>query len=158
MADTQRVLDLQVFPRPTWIDNVTCGGMCGAAGGSHCGSLGASACNTEECDEEGKCSAPAADAGIPPVAPEYREVVAMWTADYSSDRAIETSLARLNAALAASGLPLRVTKDTFALFMSQAAPLVALDGQIVFSGMSPTQEQFDRTLASALREHATGRK
>lgn len=152
MPQTPKSLFLEIFPRPAWVENVTCGGMCGTQGASHCGSLGANACNTAECDEEGKCSAPAAAADIPPIPAQYRDLVEVWTADYSDAQAIDTSLARLNEALAASHVPLMVTPDTFALFMSQAAPVVVINGGLAFTGMSPTDEQFARALTSALEK------
>jgi len=62
-------------------------------------------------------------------------------AEYSSDKAVSDTLDALNQVLKESNESLRVTRDNLDMVLTQSAPIIAVDGNIVSTRTVPSADQ-----------------
>lgn len=128
------------FPKPPWIDTVSCDGKpCGSKGGcsSTPGTTGAGNCRSAACGDTASCSF---EDLLAHFALRHRELD-VKIADYSSVGSILRSLDELNDVLAAEGEDLRVSLGNLDLVFSQIAPIVAVNGALAFVGKTPSEPE-----------------
>lgn len=128
------------FPKPPWIDTVSCDGKpCGSKGGcsSAAGTTGAGNCRSEACGDAASCSL---EDLLAHFAQRHHEVE-VKIADYSSLGSILRSLNELNDVLAAEGEDLRVSLENLDLVFSQIAPIVTVNGTLAFVGKTPSEPE-----------------
>lgn len=135
------------FPKPGWVDTVSCDGKpCGSGGG--CGSSPATTtagnCRSEGCGDSTSCDFATM---LTRLAERHPDLVELKVADYSSLGSILRSLDDLNQVLDANGEDLRVSLENLDLVFSQIAPIVAVNNTLAFVGKEPTEEEL---LAAAL--------
>jgi len=164
MTTMRKRTALQAFPKPKWIDTVSCDGKPCASGGKGCGSDPATTqggnCTSGSCGDSRSCDFATVLAAF---AHQHRDTIDVTIADYSSLASILRSLEDLNRILASNGEELRVSVDNLELVFSQIAPIVAIDGTLAFVGKTPTEDELLETVAlygngdhfTALVEQAT---
>ena len=82
------------------------------------------------------------------LASEYADSVETWKADYSTEEARADALERLNRLLEKTGAGLKQEPGNLDTFLTQAAPIVAVDDRIVSIIILPTRVQFESALAA----------
>ena len=123
MAETAAKSTVYFFPKPEWLD-----GGCGPVNCAGCG---------------GSCETPPEetvdlDEVIQDFKAQYGERAEVRVARYDGEAAIQETTEVLNAILEHGGEEIQVNADNFELFMSRAAPLVAINGMFAFIGGAPT--------------------
>ncbi len=123
---TKRIV--QVFSQPDWVSNLSC--------------------SSDDCGCEASCCGPTEnlDDVLARFSANYGDRGEVSMADYSTDSAVSESIDALNRILETSQETFRVKRDNFELFMSQAAPLIVIDGIIAFIRGVPSAEQLARAL------------
>ena len=154
MSEEKRVV--QAFPRPKWIDPVSCDGKpCGGNAGCDSAPSRGGNCQSQACDGSTACDLTAL---LEHASKVHGGKVGVRVADYSSLASIQASLAELNQILEANHEDLRVTLENFELVFSQIAPIVAVDGVLAVVGRTPTEPELLQELgilpiASQSSEH-----
>ena len=124
---------VEIFPKPAWIEEFKMPeGMGGSDGGCACSAAGA--------------KAPSLAEAIDALQLAHPDDVELKIADYSSERSRSEAFAALNRAFEASNQSLRVNEDNLDMVMTQAAPIIAVDGTIVFLGTVPSADQVEKAL------------
>lgn len=135
---------LYAFPKPKWIETVSCDGKpCG--GGHGCGSSTTPGgnCQSEACGDSAACSF---EGVLTAFSQQYGDQVKVKIADYSSFQNIQSSLNDLNRILELNAETLRVSLDNIDLIFSQVAPIVAIDNVLAFVKKTPTQDDLTEAL------------
>ena len=116
MAETIAKNKVQVFPKPEWIEAGCAPSACAGCGSS--------------CEEP------------PEGAESLEDVISGFqqthVAKYDGEAAIGEAITSINQLLEDGGEEIRVDPDSFEVFMSHAAPLVAINGMFAFIGGTPT--------------------
>lgn len=81
---------------------------------------------------------------------KFGERIDVDVASYADNTAIYASLDKLNAALLTSGKNFLVAPANFYNFVGTIAPLIAIDGRIVFTRKVPALEQLESSIQRAL--------
>jgi len=123
MAATAAKSTVYFFPKPEWLED-----GCGPVNCAGCGG-GCETASEEPVD---------LDEVIRDFKSEYGDRAEVKVARYDGEAAIQETTEVLNAILENGGEEIQVTPDNFELFMSRAAPLVAINGMFAFIGGAPT--------------------
>lgn len=129
---------IYAFPKPKWIETVSCDGKpCG--GGHSCGSTTTTGgnCQSEACGDSSACTF---EGMLTSFEKKYSDDVEVKIADYSSLNSIQGSLLDLNRILMINGESLRLTLDNIDLVFSQIAPIVAIDNILAFVKKTPNED------------------
>ena len=138
---------IYAFPKPKWIDTVSCDGKpCG--GGGSCGSetTAQGNCKSEACGDSSACTF---EGMLVSFGQKFQNYVEVKIADYSSLQNIQNSLNDLNQILEINSEDLRVTLDNIDLVFSQIAPIVAIDNILAFVKKTPTEDDLAEALGIA---------
>lgn len=136
-------LIIDAFPKPGWIDTISCDGKpCSSSGDGCAGSPTASGsngnCRSNACGDSSSCDL---EATLKNFARKHSDLVELKIADYSSLGAILESLENLNRVLEANSEDLRVSIENLALVFSQLAPIIAINNKLAFVGKAPNEAQ-----------------
>lgn len=123
MAATAEKSTVYFFPKPEWLDG-GCGPVNCAGCGGGCETTPEEPVDLDEVIEEFKS--------------QYAERAEVKVARYDGEAAIQEATEVLNAILENGGEEIQVNADNFELFMSRAAPLVAINGMFAFIGGAPS--------------------
>jgi|GEM_PF-3333603 len=138
---------IYAFPKPKWIDTVSCDGKpCGGGGGCGSETTAQGNCKSEACGDSSACTFEGMLASFGQKCQNYVEVK---IADYSSVQNIQNSLKDLNQILEINSEDLRVTLDNIDLVFSQIAPIVAIDNILAFVKKTPTKDDLAEALGIA---------
>lgn len=121
-------IEVRVFPKPLPKGADACCLNAGGCGGGCCGSGD----NLDDMLFE--------------VQREHSDKVDILIANYDNDEPVEDILGTLNSILARSGENIQVVEENFEPFMAHAAPLIAVDGKLVSSGMVPSKIRLLRAI------------
>jgi len=121
-------IEVRVFPRPVPKGADACCLNEGGCGGGCCGS----ADNLEDV--------------LFQIQRENSDKVDIIMANYDTDEPFDGILKALNNILKRSDEDFQVTEENFESFMAHAAPLIAVDGKLVSSGMVPSKNRLLRTI------------
>ncbi len=135
-------LIIDAFPKPAWIDTISCDGRpCsggGACGGSPVPATSGGNCRSEACGDSSSCDL---EGMLKNFARKHSDLVELKIADYSSLGAILASLQNLNRVLEANSENLRVSIENLELVFSQLAPIIAINNMLGFVGKEPSEDQ-----------------
>ena len=123
MKETAARSTVQFFPKPEWLET-GCGPISCASCGSGCDAGPEDSQNLDEV--------------IAGFQRDYADRAEVKVAFYDGETAILEAIAAINRLLESGGEEIRVNPDNFELFMSLAAPLVAIDDMFAFIGGAPT--------------------
>lgn len=138
---TERIA-LKAFPKPQWIDTVSCDGKPCGSGGKSCGANPSTTaggnCTSASCGDGQACDFATM---LEFFARKHDDTVDVHIANYSSLASILASLNDLNRLLSVNDEDLRVSMDNLELVFSQIAPIVAIDDTLAFVGKTPTEDE-----------------
>jgi len=83
---------------------------------------------------------------ITDTAAKYGADIKIRTVDSRTSASVSKTIDVLNRLLEAKREDIRVSRDTFAAFMSRWAPLVVVDGVLFFMGNTPSDDEMARAL------------
>lgn len=116
-------IEVRVFPRPVPKGADACCLNKGGCGGGCCGSV-------DNLDDV-----------LFQIQRENSDKVDILMANYDADEPLDGILKALNDILRRNNEDFRVTEENFEPFMAHAAPLIAVDGKLVSSGIVPSKNR-----------------
>ena len=126
MTETAAKSTVYFFPKPDWLD-AACGPVNCAGCGSGCETTPEETVDLDEVIQDFKS--------------QYGERAEVKVARYDGEAAIQEAAEVLNSILKNGGEEIQLTPGNFELFMSRAAPLVAINGMFAFIGGAPTTKR-----------------
>lgn len=106
---------------------------------------GSSGCGPGDADAFSGCSCGTPAIGLEEMltqfSQKYGDKADVKLAEYSSDKAVSDTLDALNHVLKKSNESLMVTRDNLDLVLTQSAPIIAVDGNIVSTRTVPSADQ-----------------